>query len=235
MKIFIDVGPAKTGTTFLQTLIYPKIKNVNFIRYFDFRSKLYENKINIICAEALGGHFSLRIGEDKYKDELFCGRNEAASRLHAMFPEAKVLVGTREITPWLKSGYKQYIRTGGYLDYDDWHRHILNPEYLKHDEYIEHLRNTFDDVYVRDFEILRGNHKKFVKEICDFIGCKIPEYKSKNVYPAWSNRQLKISKFFNRFMKSKFNQRGIIKRQRIERVLSWFSGISKHGEKRNVR
>jgi len=234
MKIFIDVGPAKTGTTFLQTLIYPKIKNVNFIRYFDFRSKLYEDKINIICAEAFGGHFSLRVGEDKYKDENFCDRKEIATRLHNMFPEAKILVGIREIEQWIKSGYKQYIRTGGYLDFDEWHNQILNPDYLYHDEYLDHLFDIFDYVYVRDFELLKKDHKKFVKGICDFIGCEVPEYKSKNVYPAWSDRQLKISKFFNKYMKSKFNKHGIIKRKRIESFLSLFSRTLKQGEKRNV-
>ena len=54
MSMIVHVGLHKTGTTFLQREIFPKIKNVNYNRDV-FWVKNYKNKINVISNEWLSG------------------------------------------------------------------------------------------------------------------------------------------------------------------------------------
>lgn len=127
MNIFIHIGYHKTGTTYLQEVIFPKLEDVNFIwakknleLFFklrfqdplnfdvntakaDFQKCMDGNKINLISSEDLSG-------DHKYK---YINNKNIADKLHALFPRAKIIVTIRNQLDLLISMYMQIISAGG--------------------------------------------------------------------------------------------------------------------------
>ncbi len=90
MKIFIHVGMTKTGTSFLQAQIFPKIENVNLHHTKEMTIKILPDKLNIISHE----HFS----QGSYQKSIqFEDRKIVAERLKKCFPDAEIIICIREI------------------------------------------------------------------------------------------------------------------------------------------
>lgn len=193
-KLFIHVGLPKTGTTFLQHEIFPKIKNVNFIHYQNFAMEIYTDKLNIISNEELFGY--------KVRGSNAHDRFTIADRLKLCFPDAKIILGLRNKKTWLKSCYKQWVRDGGIHEYDYWFNNIFDVSFLNFDEYINYLKSIFDNVYIYTFENLKNNTDECLKNICNFIGCDVPIFENKKYNVGWNDKQIKIARFLNRCFKS---------------------------------
>lgn len=103
--IIIHIGLHKTGTSFLQRVIFPKLDGVYYIRTnkaFEILSiRAIENKITLLSHEILSG----KPGSIGRKDFRF----ELADSLKKLFPNAKIIIGIGELEPWLKSLHKQSI------------------------------------------------------------------------------------------------------------------------------
>lgn len=128
VDILIHVGLHKTGTTWLQEELFPKLADICYEPSFrpthraflrqpanefslevvrqEFGDLLVrardENKPLIISDEALGG----RAFQQKYLREV------VALRLRAAFPSAKILISVREQRALLGSLYGEYLRCG---------------------------------------------------------------------------------------------------------------------------
>ena len=202
MSIIIHIGLHKTGTTFLQEEVFPKIKNVNYNRDV-FWTKNYPNKINIISNEWISG----QPYHSKAKKE---DREIIAHKIHRIYPKAKIIIGIRDKQSWIKSLHVQYVRKGGTFKFNDWYSKIFNKEMLDFDGYIELLKSMFDKVYVYHFEELKKDHKKFVKNICDFIECDVPNYKNIKHNTSWNSAQLSLALALNKIYRSEMNPEGFI-------------------------
>ena len=199
MKLFIHVGLPKTGTTFLQQEVFPKIENVNFAMFPDYRTTLYPNKINIIGDEFLS-HVSYMPGRDANQ------RFEIAKRLQGSYPDAKIIIGIRDQKSWLRSLYNQYVRAGGIHEYDYWFENMFNKDFLDTESYINFLKKSFKKgVYVYRFEDMKKNYSVWIKDLCDFIGCDVPKIERKKHNVGWGKNRIKIALFFNKFFKSPVN------------------------------
>jgi len=109
--VIIHVGLQKTGTTFLQEEIFRKLKNVRYIRDISFTNLCFKrDKKTIIANEALSG--------DPYSNKI--DRFKVIDNLHKLFPDAKIIVGTRYMPNMIDSLYSQYIRNGGYRIHKKW-------------------------------------------------------------------------------------------------------------------
>lgn len=205
-KVIIHVGLHKTGTTFLQKEIFPKLKGVKFFdkKDINFNIDLSEEKINLISSEQLSGSpHDLTPSVNKYK---------IADRLHGAFPEAGIIVVFRDKQDWVKSVYGQYIKSFGVEDFETWYNNIFKKEELDFEKYKRCLTDLFKHVLVCQYEDLKTDPDGFVKKICDFIGTEVPNYKNRewNVRkPKNTNLRRKINKVF----KSPNNPDGIISYQ----------------------
>lgn len=212
MKIIIHVGLHKTGTTFLQNGIFKNIKNVNYIRLLSIRSKVLDDKINIVGDESLSGKpFSVVYNYDM--------RPFITQRIKGMFPNAKIIVGVRQLEPWLKSCYKQSIIGGNWRSYNVWKSQI-NHAYWDMDGYVNLLKNTFDEVFVYTFEDLKSKPDIIVESMCSFMNVEVPDYKNKLHNISLSERQMKILRFFNKFLySSHYNPKKKIPQYPISRLV----------------
>ena len=213
MKVVLHVGMHKTATTFLQAEIFPKLKNVNLIHKFELGSKLYEDKLNIISNEGFSGKSYHPFTN---ADERFI----KADRLHAMFPDAFILIGVRNPTSWHKSLYSQYLKRGGILKFEEWKENV-DPRYFDTYYYINYLQKLFGEkkVYVYEFEELIKNHHKFVLGICAFLEVDVPEYENKVFQRSFTTRQKETMRKLNKIFHSKQNPKGIIPFEPFRRLI----------------
>jgi hypothetical protein len=207
-NIVLHLGLHKTGTSFLQAEVFPKIKNVSFPRngIFRFGTKIYENKLNIISDEELSVNPHLPPCHFEYLESN--QRYVIAERLHLLFPQAKIILGIREKKSWLRSVYSQYIKGGGIHNYDDFVNQDFDSGFLDFESYIECLKTYFDEVLIYHFEDLKKDPISFVKKICNFIGKDVPQFENKIYEKGWSERQLKLGLYLNRFFYSEYNPNG---------------------------
>ena len=172
-KVFIHVGLPKTGTTFLQTILFPKL--------------VLKNK-KIITSEALCSQWNYPVSHRKY---LMYG-------LKHMYPDASIIIGIRDKNTWLKSMYNQVVKRGvttlGFKEWVD----TIDPELLDFNGYVADLKKTFKNVFVYHFEEFCINKIGIIIRLCDFIGCEVPVYNDEIVNWSYYGFKEKIILFFNK-------------------------------------
>ncbi len=171
MEMYIHIGMQKTGTTYLQNEVFPKLKNVYyFSRPRDvFRADSEKEKKYLVSHEAFSGypHHIDRIDygvDDRYR---------IANRLNKVYPNAKIILGIREKDDWFKSLFRQYAKMKGGAELRDFEERF-DEGFLDYEGYIAYLEDLFSDVYVYHFETLKEDHEEFVKGICDFMDVELP-------------------------------------------------------------
>ncbi|MGC8638346.1 MAG: hypothetical protein ACP5XB_00530 [Isosphaeraceae bacterium] len=106
---------------------------------------------------------------------------QAAERLHATFPDARVLIAVREQKSMLRSLFGQYIVQDGLWPIADFigtgnerlgFRPICRLDHFEYDLLVDHYRTLFgpDHVLVLPFEMLKRNSLEFEQRIHDFAG-----------------------------------------------------------------
>lgn len=194
-KVFIHLGIHKTGTTFLQHEIFPKIPNINFQRHVNLTTRPVPGKINLFSDENLDGG-SYRVFNNVYH------RYNIMENLHTMFPNAKIIICVRDKDKWLRSAWKQYTMAYYSYSFEEYCKR-LDPRFTDFDTYIEKLKKLFEDVYVCHFEDLQKDPQSFVKGICDFIGVDVPPFENKIVYKSITDGQVKAIRLFDKIFKLK--------------------------------
>lgn len=197
--VFIHVGLQKTGTTFLQEKVFKKL-DVNYIRYLDekiYNGSLDENKPLLLSNEDLSGY-----PHCVYRKDADVSRWRIARNLSVLFPNAKIILGLREESSWLRSLYREAVRQGLVLGFQDF-KNMFNMEMLDFQKYVDFLKNLFDDVYVYYFEDLKKDYMSVVEGICGFIGVPVPSgVNNVLVNPSLADWQLPGFRLLNRFFKS---------------------------------
>jgi hypothetical protein len=175
-KIVIHVGLHKTGTTFLQKEVFQRLEGVEYFGNGALCGVIRpenlmvfkKDKINVISHERFSGM--------PFLPNSFDSRFIIALRLKDLFPNAKIIVCTREDKEeWLLSLWKEYVtgKTNGTLPYLKWEKQ-LNKKYLDQQRYVNFLRSLFQEVLVFDYSKFNSSNEKVIEEICKFIGVETP-------------------------------------------------------------
>jgi len=185
----VHVGLHKTGTSWLQFELFPKLP------------------VNIISNELLSGR-PMRLTIDDIIDTN--ERYHYAKEIKYKYGDVKILLGIRNKPELMNSLYSQYLKGGGTMIWSIWKHTYLNWSYLNYEAYIQYLSNKFSDVKVYRYEDFRDRKEQFVKELCDWLGCDVPKYSD---YPV--NKGLTTKQKLNYLWKSnirnmKFYLRGLM-------------------------
>lgn len=232
MTTYIHVGYPKTATKFLQFEIFPKLDLDYFFvggtpkgkykimrRILDdlrkpnnnFQAPYYKEHLNriidpsrdtLISFESLTGEIFNPDTRDMYT---------TAVRLNDVLDFPKIIVCTREEKTMIKSLYSQYIKEGGTLTRSEFESDFFNHERLNYEQYISHLYEVFGhkNVCVVEFELLKRNSRTFVQKLCDFMDQDPPEFKNKKLNPSYSEKQMEVQRFLNKFFKTELNPKGL--------------------------
>lgn len=251
-KLFIHIGFHKTGTSWLQKMYFENNSDINLINDYrqPWNDKLcvqiiqksdcefdhdycislsqdrYKNdKVNVLSAERLSGH-PISGGFD-YK--------MIAKRLKSIFPDAKIIITSREVKAFIISVYKQIIKEGypgtleDFLFNHAWKKAGCTKTYLFQEKIIESYIELFDkkNVLVLNFEDFKSNKNLFFDQLNDFLGIK--KFNIDNVIretiinPTYSDKRLRALKNLNRIRKTEYNPYPLISiNSRTIRKLSYF-------------
>lgn len=224
-EIILHIGMHKTGTTFFQWNVFHYL-NINYLWHVFYRSWCRDliNPSKEVDTKKIKEDFSKRLQTDKInliteeniytsqfakKDDRFL----LLGRIKEVFPEAKIIFGTRKKEENIISWYVEYVAVGGTLSFKDFLEHNLNLEKLNYEPYIDKLIEYYgkENVFIYSLDELRKNQKDVVKRMCKFIGVKAPEkYRQKPARVGYGLNVLKISLFLNRFFKTTVNKNGLI-------------------------
>lgn len=197
-EIFIHTGTPRTASTFLQLNFFPNLKGINylpphpFVVYF----KIKPGK-NLISNESLYGDNNI----NKYT----LNHIEILDNLKTLYPNGKIIVVFREKESWKKSMYNAYAvriqNKDKYKDFQHWFDNYFDHSQLDYDGYIQRAKELFgeNNVCVLWFEDFLHNKNKFLKDMCDFMGLELPEYKDERVNASLTDRQIKFIRWISRF------------------------------------
>jgi len=199
MEIIIHVGLPKAGSSFLQRNVFPYMNNINLLcpkhskygsnDHFALIGDLIPNKINIISNENFYGNV--------YNIEQYDNQYNIARRLHLLYSNAKVIVVFRNKKDWIESLTAQFMsnpfRSNLLKPFDLYFvefLEIFDNQYLDFKTYEKFLKKLFKEVLVLQFEDLKKNPDRFVRNISDFIGVDFPKYNKSKVMVRFKNRHL---------------------------------------------
>lgn len=196
-KIVFHVGLPKTGTTFLQRKVFPKIKNITYYNCID--NKKGEDSIRL-------NPFFIQFGPGTslVSDERICGlgylklpqgtMRERLIKLHIMHPNAEIIYVTRKEEDLMVSLYKQYAKYSyGYLSMRDWFREEADKNLIfQQYETMMYILRNFKNALIMDYSVLQKHPKEFIDTITDFLGApRLESYPESKVHVSPSGRAIK--------------------------------------------
>jgi len=212
VKTILHIGMQRTGTTFFQREVFPKL-NIRYIspKFFKWRSlgTLIESYSYIIREDTLISNENIYCDMWSKEDTRF----ERLELLHKLFPHAKIIFGVRNKEALMKSWYKKSIGVGATWTYEEFLQQI-NLNVFDYEPYIKRLRKVFNDVYVYRFEDFKSTPDNVIEEMCQFIGVETPKIDKEAYKRKWNigytDKQIRIARRLNKIFKTKLNPSGII-------------------------
>lgn len=197
-NLILHGGFHKTGTTFLQESVFCKLSDIIYLgkpwkddKILEIVDYFYTANDIDIDTESIRTRFQLYLEEElKLKNTnillssegLFSGYEwfgryyvHMLERIKNLLQPAKLILGIRNQSDYIKSIYKQYVREGGQLSFTEFlHteevKSGLMPK-LKYDLVIETMYDIFgkDQVHIYQQEKLKSNCHEEIKKIIKFI------------------------------------------------------------------
>lgn len=202
-ELFIHVGLHKTGSTFLQNMVFPNIRGVDYY----YKPTDEQGRCDPFNVEVSGKvlvsdeELSKSMPERDHRNRLVF-----LNQLKKRFPDAKIILGLREYSSWLRSCYAQYIKTGGYKIFEEYRTCF---PHLKPGEYEQIIKEKWEHVFVYHQEDLKKDTDEVLKEICGFIGVDVPEYSFHSVNIGLKGWRLSFFRYINILFRGEWLRRKV--------------------------
>jgi hypothetical protein len=224
-KIILHIGMQKTATTFLQWNVFHYL-DVNYLWHFfykpflkgflDFKKKVDLEKTKRIMPSYLEEEKINLISEENLYTSMFSKEDDRfimLDRVKTVFPNAKIIFGTREKEEILPSWYKEYVAVGGVLSYDEFLDSHMNLEKLDYKPYIDELKKHYgnENVFVYSLDDIKRDQDEVIKKMCEFMEVEAPKsYRETPSRVGYQPFMIKISLFLNKLFKTPLNDKGLI-------------------------
>lgn len=193
-KIFFHLGPKKTGSTYLQRNVFPRLKGIKYYNKSKFRS--YKEKINTGTHEKY--LFSREFGESLKR---------ISRDISVDFPEARIILVLRRQDSWIASKYKYHIKKYGSMSFNEFFELESDTGFWKKEDLcyrkkIEWIEKHFQHKpLILIYDVLKTNPELFVEQITDYLGVQIDEHDKINKVEnrAYSDKQLRVLRKINQF------------------------------------
>ncbi len=219
--MIVHVGFPKTATTYLQQVVFPHLKGVDYYDFYHSSKCLQplvyadplDYQIDALQANldlqdrALYSYENLTGSPFYYKG---IGRSQVPLQLRQLGFK-KVIMTVRPQLSAIDSYYRQFVQQGGTLSFKDFldlsDKRVLPDKYfrlgyLKYDKLIHIYQDTFDkqNVLVLNMEDLVHNQEFFYAQLYSFLGVKrVETLAKKRANASLSNASLGLLRWVNRF------------------------------------
>jgi len=205
-SLFLHIGMQRTGSTFLQREVFPRIdicfgRRLSDVDNFKKCSRVLISNENIWWCDNGSSSFGRRF--------------EKLDVLKKRFPDAKIVFGVRDQKDLLLSWYKKYVIKGGVLSFQDFQRDMVCFSDLDYTGYVERLKQVYGsgNVLVYSFEDLKNSPVGVVEKICGFFGVSCPVFGNVVYNRGYSLWQLKLCRLLNNVWRNKYNPSGFFRRK----------------------
>jgi len=103
-QVYFHVGLGKTGTTYLQYELFPKLKGIHYIQ----RTR-YQRALDIISRTAHARYLVSREFDQQLPEEV--------ARFSSHYPDARVIIVLRRHDGWIASQYRRFAKNGIHIDF----------------------------------------------------------------------------------------------------------------------
>ncbi len=202
MTTVFHIGFRKTATSTLQRHVFPTLDGWAYLghgsRFFGELNPLirdllwtdepeYDDRpLRALLERARRGCAGVVLSTEHLST--FHRRGRPARRLHAIDPDAKIIVCVRNQESMLRSAYSQHVRNGGTHRFAEWADEVRDNVWLHFDVVVECYQELFgrDAVFVAPYELLVADQRRFLTELYAFIapGAEPPSWptlRSENV------------------------------------------------------
>jgi Sulfotransferase family len=185
MTTVFHVGFRKTGTSTLQHHFFPALEGWAYVgpgieRYSELNELIsdalwtdesdYDDApLRRFLDDARTGHDRLVLSVERISTFHRGGR--VALRLHALAPDAKVLICVRNQKTMLRSAYSQHVKLGGTSRFSDWAQRVCDSVWFHYDVVVASYQEVFgrDAVMVAPYELLVADQSRFMNELYSFM------------------------------------------------------------------
>lgn len=191
-QIYFHVGLGKTASTFLQSNVFPKLRDIYYLptnKYHRYRQLLPKKNDQKILVSR---EFDVQL------------EYEIASFVK-LYPEAKPIIVFRRHDRWIASQYRRRVKNGWHHDFSRFYNlentGIWPTAELDYMGKISLLNTYFKHKPLILFhEDLKENPKKFIEDIAGFMGatCDFNEISLKAVHVSYNEKQMRVIKTFCR-------------------------------------
>jgi hypothetical protein len=190
-KYYIHLGLIKTGSTFFQREIFPKMRGVSFYHRPNILSKKFDGEKCLLSNEGWC-HIPYKVNqpEDCNYDYVFL------ERLKVIFPDARIIIGVRD-EGFVKSLYSRFLLSGCSLSFKEFESRI-NPEFVNHKIYFDECKRLFDSVFAYQFEKLKKDKKQVIKNLCSFMDVPFVNFTDKSHNVSLKKHQKKMLQILNK-------------------------------------
>ncbi len=167
-KIIVHIGLHKTGTTFIQNEIYPRLDSITTIRAWhshrfiinsDFDKKILFTDEGI-SGNPFGGNYSAEF-------------NSNIKKIKYLYDDPKIIFGIRKHEGFLCSLYKQYLHQKGHEEFshlfNTFNTGLLKTDDLLFRKKIGVLKKEFSNVFIYSQESLKKRPQDFINSLIDFL------------------------------------------------------------------
>lgn len=193
---FFHLGMAKTGSTLLQRILFPKIKGLQF-----HKKKHFDSYLNIIQSRSTENHL--------FSSEMDKHLIKYLRQIIQSVPSAKVIIVLREPSKWIVSKYKYSIRKHDSLDFRMFFDLYNNKGQWKKEQLLfSHLIKKIKSICNEEplflsFDELHNSPHLFLKKIEIYTNSHFSGNAFTATFPmvntAFSYKQLSLLKAFNKF------------------------------------
>jgi hypothetical protein len=188
-RLIIHIGLHKTGTSFLQQILFPKIPSVEIVQWSDSQKKFINiapDKKVIISNEGMSG----RLWYGSYFQDFKTNIKKIKSR----YNNPKIIFGIRNQATLLPSLYKQSLQERRFGKVGQIFN-VKNTGLLKREDFlmmprIKLLEKEFSDVFVYSQEDLKKREQDFTRALFKFLKIK---YKPMKIARASRRSNISIS------------------------------------------
>jgi hypothetical protein len=171
-ELFFHIGLHKTGTTWLQTCLFPNLTNLKFHcprKIEEIRNSAIGDGRQLISHEGMSGKLSFK------KSPGFCRQRllQNLELITEMDSKARILIGFREHRAWINAAFAQQAKKKNAVD----PAHYLltfSREDLCWQEVLALVERSAGAVFPYLYEELITAPHALVEDMCGFLGCDPP-------------------------------------------------------------